>query len=130
MNSDSKPKIRLADVIILQLIIVIYTCSGIAAKFASHYNFLSLGFIICYGIEIVILGVYALFWQQAIKKFDLSVAYANRGVAIFWSLVWSALIFSEKVTVKNIIGVIIIFAGAYIVNTGRKKEISGGTAND
>ncbi|HEX2938095.1 MAG TPA: transporter [Ruminiclostridium sp.] len=101
MNSDSKPKIRLADVIILQLIIVIYTCSGIAAKFASHYNFLSLGFIICYGIEIVILGVYALFWQQAIKKFDLSVAYANRGVAIFWSLVWSALIFSEKVTVKK-----------------------------
>ena len=34
-------------------------------------------------MELFVLGIYAILWQQIIKKFDLTVAYANRGVAIF-----------------------------------------------
>ena len=42
--------------ILLQLVIMIYTLSGVAAKFAAGYEFLSMGFILCYGVEICILG--------------------------------------------------------------------------
>lgn len=130
MESEHKAKARTIDIVFLQLIIVIYTLSGIAAKFASHYNFLSANFIIIYGIEIGILGVYAILWQQVIKKFDLSIAYANRGVAIFWSLIWSTMIFKEPISKQNIIGVFIIFVGTYIVNTSRSQKEQEGSAND
>ena len=91
--------------ILLQLVIMIYTLSGVAAKFAA-----------CYGVEICILGLYAIFWQQIIKRVDLSVAYANRSIAILWSMIWAALIFGEHISVQNIIGVLLVIAGTMIVN--------------
>ena len=98
--------------ILLQLVIMIYTLSGVAAG----YEFLSMGFILCYGVEICILGLYAIFWQQIIKRVDLSVAYANRSIAILWSMIWAALIFGEHISVQNIIGVLLVIAGTMIVN--------------
>ena len=68
-------------------------------------------------MEILILGFYAIAWQQIIKRCDLSVAYANRSMAILWSLVWTVIFFHESLTVKNIIGVLIVFAGTMIVNS-------------
>lgn len=101
----------------LQLAVCIYTTSGIAAKLASRYAFLSAGFILCYGIEILILGVYAILWQQIIKRVDISIAYTNRAVAIFWSMLWSVIIFHETITLREIFGVLLIFAGTFVVNS-------------
>lgn len=112
-----KKKITLKDIIILQLIVMIYTLSGVAAKQASSYEFFSKEFIAFYAIEIFILGVYALLWQQSIKKFNLSVAYANRSIALVWSMMWAVIFFNETVTVKNIIGIMVVIAGTILVNT-------------
>ena len=84
---------------------------------ASGQQPLSLPFLVYYGVEILILGIYAIAWQQIIKRCDLSVAYANRSMAILWSLVWTVIFFHEALTVKNIIGVLIVFAGTMIVNS-------------
>ena len=107
------PKLILA----LQLVVMLYTLSSVAAKMASGQAFLSLPFIVYYGVEILILGFYAIAWQQIIKRCDLSEAYANRSMAILWSLVWTVIFFHEALTVKNIIGVLIVFAGTMIVNS-------------
>ena len=107
------PKLILAQ----QLVVMLYTLSSVAAKMASGQAFLSLPFIVYYGVEILILGFYAIAWQQIIKRCDLSVAYANRSMAILWSLVWTVIFFHEALTVKNIIGVLIVFAGTMIVNS-------------
>ena len=107
------PKLILA----LQLVVMLYTLSSVAAKLASGQADLSLPFFIYYGVEILILGIYAIAWQQIIKRCDLSVAYANRSMAILWSLVWTVIFFHESLTVKNIIGVLIVFAGTMIVNS-------------
>ena len=107
------PKLILA----LQLVVMLYTLSSVAAKMASGQAFLSLPFIVYYGVEILILGFYAIAWQQIIKRCDLSVAYANRSMAILWSLVWTVIFFHEALTVKNIIGVLIVFTGTMIVNS-------------
>jgi len=112
-----KTNSRVKQIVILQLIIAVYTLSGVMSKLASGHEFLSFEFIVLYGIEIVILGVYAILWQQIIKYFPLSVAYANRAMAIIWSMIWAALIFSETITVKNIIGVVIVLAGTMIINS-------------
>lgn len=103
-------------IILLQAAVILYTCTDIAAKLASNYPFLSMGFVLCYGAEIFLLGIYAVCWQQIIKKVDISVAYSNRAAAIFWSTLWAAAIFREHVSVQNIIGIFIIFAGIWMVN--------------
>lgn len=114
---EVKKKITLKDLALLQAIVVIYTLSGVAGKLASGNGFLSLKFILFYGVEIAILGVYAILWQQIIKKLDLSVAYANRSIALLWSMAWAVLFFHETVTVTNIIGVLIVIAGTMLVNS-------------
>ena len=108
------------NIIILQSIILIYTLATVVAKFASGENFLSFKFILFYGLEIFILGIYAILWQQIIKKFEISIAYANRAMALLWSLVWAVVFFHETITIKNVIGVVIVIIGTIIVNSDDK----------
>ena len=116
ISSNKTKKNLIKNIIILQAIIVIYTLATVAAKFASGEEFLSFKFILFYGIEILILGIYAILWQQIIKKFEISIAYANRAMALLWSLVWAVVFFGEAITLKNVIGVIIVVIGTIIVN--------------
>lgn len=118
-----KTKITWRDLLFLQAIIILFSASGIVAKMASGTSFLSPAFFALYGLEILLLGVYAIFWQQAIKRFELSIAYANRAMVLLWSLVWAVLIFKEKVTPQNIMGVILVIAGIIVINreTGEKE---------
>lgn len=60
-------------------------------------------------------GIYAIAWQKVIKKFSLSTAYANRSVYLIWSQIWAVLIFHENLTVKNIIGLLIVLVGVMVV---------------
>ena len=70
------------------------------------------------------IGVYiiALLWQQMIKKFELSVAYANRAMAILWSMIWAVLFFHDRITIRNIVGVAIVLVGIVLVNTDKEAE--------
>ena len=112
-----KKKITLQSILILQGIVAIYTLASAMGKFASAHDFLSAGFILLYGAEMALLGVYAILWQQMIKRFDLSVAYANRSVALLWSMVWAVAFFGERLTVANLIGVVIVMIGTMVVNS-------------
>lgn len=116
----NKTRMTWKSVLIIQGIIAIYTLAGVMGKLASQNEFLSFRFILFYGLEILVLGIYALLWQQVIKRFDLSIAYANRALAIMWTLMWAALFFRETITLKNLIGGMIIIAGTMIVNTEQK----------
>lgn len=117
MERENKKNIKIRDIFILQIVIAIYTLTTVFAKFASNEEFLSFKFIMFYGIEILILGIYAIVWQQLIKKFDISIAYANKAMGLLWSIVWAILIFKDTITIKNIIGVVIVIIGTIIVNS-------------
>lgn len=128
MNNKEKEKIieihtnknknrLIKNIIILQAIIMIYTLSTVVAKFAAGEEFLSFKFNLFYGLEIVILGIYAIAWQQIIKKFDISIAYANKAMSLLWSLIWAIIFFREQITINNVIGVIIVILGTMIVNS-------------
>ena len=117
MENKVKKKTKLKEIFILQIVIAIYTLSTVFAKFASGQEFMSFKFILYYGLEMLILAVYAVVWQQLIKKFDISVAYANKAMGLLWSIVWAILIFNETITIKNVIGVVIVIIGTIIVNS-------------
>lgn len=130
-----KKNFRLKDILTLQAVIIVYTLSSVMAKLASGQEPLSLGFCLFYLAELCILGIYAILWQQMIKKFELSVAYANRAMALLWSLVWAVVIFHDQVTVKNVIGVLLVILGTFIVNGGSEEVLTekngkGGCADE
>ena len=116
INTEEKKKLSLLRIVFIQLAVIVYTMSGVCSKMAGGSEFPSMKFILFYGGQIFVLAVYALLWQQIIKRVDLSVAYVNRSVALFWSMIWAVLIFGEAITPQNIVGVILVIAGTIIVN--------------
>ena len=116
-------KSRMLTFGIIQMAVAVYSFAGAAGKMASAYAFLSWPFLLLYGAEILCLGIYAIVWQQIIKRFELSVAYVNRAMSLLWSLMWSALLFNEHITIENILGAAIIIGGIILVNTtGKERE--------
>ncbi len=109
------------NIIFLQFVIMIYSISSVIAKFASKQGFMSAGFIGLYLLELAALGAYAVLWQQAIKHFQLSVAYVNKAMTLLWAMVWSLFIFGEKLTLHNILGVALVITGIIVIN-GQGQE--------
>ena len=108
--------------IILHLFLGIYSLTGVAAKFAGAEEFLSVRFIVFYGLVLFGLFVYAIAWQQIIKHMPLISAYANRGVTVIWGLVWGYFIFSETITARKLIGAAVIVCGIVLIVTADAKE--------
>ncbi|NDO50958.1 EamA family transporter [Lachnospiraceae bacterium MD335] len=113
---------KIKNIILLQGVVVIYTLSGIMSKNASANGAYSVKFLTFFALEFLLLAVYAVLWQQMIKRFELSVAYANRSMAVLWSMLWAVLFFHDEITVKNIIGVVLVTAGTVIINTDVQSE--------
>lgn len=111
-------KLSKADIqtfICLQLLLLVYSLGGIFSKLAAAQPFLSLKYILYYGVVLFILMLYAVGWQQIIKKLPLIVAYASKAVTVIWGVVWGMLFFKENITVQNIIGAAVIVTGIVIV---------------
>ncbi|MFO7810580.1 MAG: transporter [Candidatus Delongbacteria bacterium] len=108
---------------LLQLNFVLFSFSGVIAKFASRHSFLSAELLLLFSIEVAVLIIYAYFWQKLIKHFDISVAYANRGIVIILNLIWAYLIFNERITVTNILGCCVIISGIYFLHKDKKTAV-------
>ena len=126
----SGPK-GLLSVIGIQAAVVVFTLSSVCSKMAgSHTGSIELfgrtirglsrtGYMWLF-LELLCLGVYAILWQQIIKKYDLSIAYANRAFAIFWTALWSVVIFGESLRPAWVIGILLVFCGIFTVNSDVK----------
>ncbi|MDE7476983.1 MAG: EamA family transporter [Lachnospiraceae bacterium] len=112
---------KVKNIALLQGVIIIYTISSVMSKEASASSDDVLRFLFFFGMEFAILGVYAILWQQMIKRFELSVAYANRSMAVVWSMVWAVVFFHDTITIQNILGVLLVVAGTLIINTGTEE---------
>lgn len=100
---------------------LLYSLVSVLSKIASRqlgdHGLFSWQLISIISIMGVALMVYAFFWQKILKKFDLSIAYVNKGMLLFWSLLWSVFLFNEKITLWNIVGTIVIILGILVVST-------------
>lgn len=106
-NSKSNKKIF----IFLHIILVIYSLGSLCSKTASSFDVMSMGFILCYMGLFLTLGIYAIGWQQVIKRLPLTVAFANKAITVVWGIVWGRLFFRESISIGKIVGAIIVIAG-------------------
>lgn len=101
----------------------IYALVVIFSKLASIYTFLSIGYCACLFFSIVMIGIYAISWQQIIKRMPISEAYMFKGTSIVFVLFLSAVLFGEDITLQNIIGSVIIILGIALFAKS-DKEVS------
>ena len=111
----------------IHIFLMIYSTGGIISKFAGRHEFLSLPFILLYGLQIVILAFYAVGWQQFIKRMPLSAAYANKAVGVVWGCIWGVIIFQEHLSVGKVAGCLLVLVGValYGYADGKSNAASG-----
>ena len=119
---DQKRKFQIKDILMLQIVFFMYSINSVVAKFASAQEPFSLNFILLYGLELCVLGVYALLWQQLIKRMELSVAYSNKAVVLLWAMVFGALLFKEQITLTKVAGILLVIVGIVVLNSEEVKE--------
>ena len=108
--------------LILHIALLIYSIGAIFSKLASDQSFLSFPYFFYMGLLFLSLVIYAIVWQQVLKRVPLNVAFANKGITIVWSMIFGYFLFHEKITVMNIVGSLIVIAGIVVMVLGGSNE--------
>lgn len=88
-----------------------YAIVGIFTKLASQQVFLSWKYLLAFAGAVAMIGLYAILWQQIIRRIELSTAYMFKGTTIIFTILFAHWLFGEQITWNNIIGAIIIIVG-------------------
>lgn len=119
MREDNAWKIKYY--IALHVELLLYSLGGVCSKMAAKYEFMSKGFIIYYMLVILNLAIYALVWQQIIKKLPLNTSYANKAITIVWGMMWGVIFFGERITWNMLLGAVVVIIGILIVVMADEK---------
>ena len=97
--------------IVLIGINMLYACVSLFTKYASQQSFMSWNYILGLVGAISVMGLYAVLWQQILKRIELSLAYMFKGTSIVFVMLLAYVLFGEQITWNNIVGAIIIICG-------------------
>lgn len=120
----------LKSLFLLHLLLMVYSMSGILSKSAAKVPFLSFEFCLMYAGILALLGLYALGWQQILKRMALTTAFSNKAVTIVWGIIWGALFFAEPVTLPKVGGALLIIAGVVLFSHADIEAASQGASGD
>ena len=87
---------------------------GIFSKYAATQEFFSPSFCLAYAGLLTTLIIYAIGWQQVIKKLSISFAYANKSIGVIYAMIWGMLFFDETISIGKIVGIIFIVCGVIL----------------
>lgn len=102
---------KVRTIISLIAVNLIYACESIFTKLASMQEAMSPAYLACIAGALAILGIYAIAWQQILKKVPVSDAYMFKGCSLVFVLIISAIFFGEHITLCNIFGSAMIASG-------------------
>jgi len=123
-NLSTKPKSsgsKIPTYLMLHGILLLYSFAAICSKKAALSPTFSLEFFAWYAGVLGILVIYALVWQQVLKRLPLFTAFLNKGITIMWGILWGMLIFGESISLTMIIGAAIVFVGIILVVSSNVK---------
>ena len=104
-------KISPKQILFLIGVNLIYACTTIFTKMASREEMLSWPYLLWIAGAVGVMGLYAILWQQVIKRMEISTAYMFKGTSLIFGLMFACLLFGEQITLNNIIGAAIIISG-------------------
>ena len=101
----------------INILFFIYSLMSVLGKLAARENTFNIRFVVLYGSSLLVMGIYAIFWQQIIKKLPLMVAYANKSIVLIWGMIWGIVFFGETVTIGKMVGLFIVVSGVVLFAT-------------
>ena len=104
----------------LHCLFFLYSLISVIGKTAAQLQIFSPKFITLCFVALILLIIYAFFWQKILKKFSLVVAISNKGIVVFWVFLWSVIFFEENIKFNNILGALIIIIGIMLVTKNDK----------
>ena len=119
--SNSK-KQNVITIVILHVMFFLYSISGILTKLAASESFFSIRFCLYYCGIIFIFGLYAIGWQQVIKRIPLTTAFSNKAVTVIWGIIWGYAFFGEAVSFGKILGAGLVMAGIVLYSISGTNE--------
>lgn len=108
---------------LLHIMLMLYSMSGIFSKLAAKQQFMSRSFCFYYGMIILLLGFYAIGWQQIIKRLPLTTAFANKAITVVWGIIWGTVFFGETISWNKILGAGCVIVGVIIFAKSDGVEI-------
>ena len=103
--------IKISSILFLLITNLIYATVGIFTKLASLQVFMSWRYLFAFVEAVGVIGIYAILWQQIIRRIELSTAYMFKGTTIIFTMLFAHWLFGEQITWNNIVGAIIIIVG-------------------
>ena len=100
---------------LLYFLFLLYSFVNVISKKIAVYSFWSMEYFGGLALIFLCLGIYAIGWQQILKHFSLSRAFANKACVVIWGLIWGKLIFNEEITPAKIIGALLIITGIILL---------------
>lgn len=116
-NNSIKPYV------LMHLVLLLFSVSGILSKLAANSYWFSVRWFCLYGSVLLILAIYAFFWQQILKHIPLTIAFCNKAVTILWSMAWGHVVFEEQITWNKVFGGMIVFIGICVVVFDDKERM-------
>ena len=117
---------KIKDYLLLHLCVMIFSFTSVFAKAAANsYNnggIMNPKLYLFVFLMLAVCVIYAFFWQKVIKNVDLHVGYANRTVYLIWGQIWAITIFGEHLSIKNVIGLLVVLTGVLIVTLNTKYD--------
>lgn len=108
--------------LILNILLGIYSLSGVFSKLAGWHSVTSPWFFVFYGVTLGLLVFYAFGWQQVIKHIPLTTAYANKAITVIWGILYGILFFGETLSKRQWIGAVVIIVGILIFVSSDAEE--------
>ena len=118
-------RIDVKSFVSLHLLFVLYSLTDLFGKMAASFAFDDPRFYLLYGAVLGVLFLYAIGWQQAIKRLPLTTAFSNRAITVLWGLVWGVLFFQEELNPLKLLGAAIVVAGVVLYSRADAAQGSG-----
>ena len=93
---------------------MLYACVTIFTKYASSQEILSVAYFMGLTGAIGVMGVYAICWQQVLKRVNINMAYMFKGTSLIFVMLLAFSFFDEQITRNNIIGACLIILGIVV----------------
>ena len=116
-GSTPQPRVSARDFLLLQGTLLLYAVVSLFGKYAG-VNMAAQQVeptILFMGLEFLTLAVYAVLWQQTLRRMPLSFAYSNKAVCTLWSCLFGLLFFGERMTPGKAAGLIVVLIGVWLV---------------
>ena len=90
---------------------LLYASVTLFTKYASLQEMGSVAYCLGLAGAISVMGLYAICWQQILKRIELSTAYMFKGTSLIFIMLFAFALFGEPITIMNVVGAAIIITG-------------------